>query len=160
MERISGWPWRSFVPILWRNRYLAHRFQSCSLTKDLREQYPQFHRWNSGKITTGWSLTVLIGMFLNFSTLFAKWTRWELLLEYPKRWPDLGLDRWICLKPQDPDCDDAGYAIVVENFPPSCWSIPIPVKTGFNGVSLGIWVILKTGSVSYMQISCLVGDKT
>ena len=53
MERISSWSWCAPLSILWRNGYLAHRFQSCSLTKALRDQYPQFLGWSSGKITTG-----------------------------------------------------------------------------------------------------------
>ena len=28
----------------------------------------------------------------------------------------MDLDRWLSIKPQDPDCDDSGYAIIVENF--------------------------------------------
>ena len=159
MERIPGRPRRSFMPLLWWNRYLAHRFQSCSLTKDLREQYPQFLKWSSGKITTGWSLLVWIGMFSSFSTPSVDSTHWELPPEHPEGWPDLDLDWWISINPQDPDCDDAGYAIVVENFPPPFWTFPTPVKTGFNGVFPGTWKMPKIGSGLFMPISCQVGAK-
>ena len=30
----------------------------------------------------------------------------------------MGLDRWYCLKPNDPSVDDAGLAIIIENFDP------------------------------------------
>ena len=159
MERISGRPRRSSVPLLRWNWYLAHRFQSCSLTKDLREQYPQFLRWSSGKITTGWSRLVWIGMFSNYFTQSVDSTHWEPPPEHPWGWPDLGLGRWISINPQDPDCDDAGYAIVVENFPTSCWTIPTPVKTGFNGVFPGIWTMPKIGLGSFMPTSCQAGAK-
>ena len=99
MERISRWSRCSSLPTLWWNWHLAHRFQSCSLTKDLREQYPQFQMWSSGKITIGWFHSVWIGMFRNCFIQLAKWTPYAPMTPLPimTNQSGFGLTRlWRC----------------------------------------------------------------
>ena len=43
-------------------------------------------------------------------------TDWKILSRTYQTRTHLGLDGWDSLKPTDPACDDAAFAIIIENF--------------------------------------------